>query len=404
MRTVQTLFYTLSLCLALQAQTVVEVTGRTYTLKPMADGTSLRVFGFADDPLLESPVPGYTIEVNEGDSVIIDFLNFSQGAPHTIHLHGLDVNQANDGVPHLSFEVFHMEHGYYRFRAPHAGTYLYHCHVVSSIHVQAGMYAMLIVHPPDGSKTTWEGGYEYHSEWRLMMSEMDKAWHHDSVLVHPYDTSGDMHMVHIPEYHPQYFLVNGLSDQQLRQQSPLSAEVNGSIYLRLANMGFLKNRVIFPPGLNARIVSSDGRPLPVEEETDTVHIHPGERYGVLCSATAEVTDSIRIEYINMNTGLIDSIQYVRYTIEGFLSADDANEDRVAVRQFPNPSDGRIVIDNGYMKVLQLCITNAMGQMVLNTMVIPGRNAMDIQLEPGIYYFSYLRNNTAVTSEKVLIIH
>lgn len=390
-------------CSPVRTQTIVEVTGRNYTIKTMADGTPLRVFGFADDPIADSPVPGYTIEMNEGDSVIVDFLNFSQGAPHTIHLHGLDVSQANDGVPHLSFEVFHQEHGYYRFRAPHAGTYLYHCHVVSSIHVQAGMYAMLIVHPPDGSKTTWTGGHEYHAEWRMMMSEMDKAWHHDSVLVHPYDTSSNMHMVEIPEYHPQYFLVNGLSDQQLRQVPAFEAVANGNTYVRLVNIGFLKNRVIFPSALNARIISSDGRPLPVEEISDTIELHPGERYGVLCKATDEFSDSIRVEFINMNTGLIDSVQYVHFVIDGFLSVPDKGHLEGDVFQFPNPSShGKITVVNETSQRLRLTAFNTAGQAVVETWVEQGVNTLTLPLEPGLYHFVYSVEGTIVATEKVVV--
>ena len=105
--------------------------------KILTNNDTIRVFGFAQSLGEQPGVPGPTLEMNEGDSVHIDLWNVSQGAPHTIHLHGLDVDQQNDGVPHLSFDVHHMDHGYYHFKAPHAGTYLYHCHVASTIHVHS---------------------------------------------------------------------------------------------------------------------------------------------------------------------------------------------------------------------------------------------------------------------------
>jgi len=116
----------LILSLDVYSQQVRQIIGRNVGWKTLSDGNNVRVFGFADNLSQYPDVPGPTLEFTEGDSVIIDFWNISQGAPHTIHLHGLDVNQENDGVPHLSFEVHHMEHGFYRFRAPAAGTYLYH--------------------------------------------------------------------------------------------------------------------------------------------------------------------------------------------------------------------------------------------------------------------------------------
>ena len=244
------------------SQDPILIIGRNTGTKDLADGNSIRTFGFAKEFGENPGIPGPTIEVNEGDSVVIDFWNISQGAPHTIHLHGLDVDQENDGVPHLSFEVHHMAHGFYRFRAPHAGTYLYHCHVVSSIHVQAGMFGLLVVKPSDGSNFTWNDGYEIHSETRLFMSEIDTTWHNDSVLLHDYDTNMPHHMVKIPVYDPQHFLINGSSEQQLIDDSlKITGMANSNIYLRLANIGFMGNKVVFPTELNARVIDSDGRPI-----------------------------------------------------------------------------------------------------------------------------------------------
>ena len=123
------------------------IIGRNNGTMVLHDGNITDIFGFAETLGESISLPGPTINITEGDSVQIDFWNVSQGAPHTIHLHGLDVNQENDGVPALSYEVHHMDHGYYKFKAPHPGTYIYHCHVVSTIHVQAGMYGVIIVKP-----------------------------------------------------------------------------------------------------------------------------------------------------------------------------------------------------------------------------------------------------------------
>ena len=215
--------------------------------KEMHDGVVLRTFGFAQSFSEQPPIPGPTLYANEGDSVVLDLFNVSQGAPHTIHLHGLDVNQENDGVPHLSFEVHHMEHGYYYFVAPHPGTYFYHCHVVSTIHVQAGMYGVFIVKPADGSNITWDGGYPYSQEKLYTMSEMDPLWHEDSVMEHDHDTTQTIHEVSIPEYHPSYFLVNGQSEQQLLEPDiALQTAKEEVSFLRMANIGYLANRVTFP--------------------------------------------------------------------------------------------------------------------------------------------------------------
>ena len=110
------------------------------------------------------------------------------------------------------------------------------------------------------------------------MSEIDTVWHNDTVLLHEYDTTSSMHHVKIPIYDPQHFLVNGLGQSQLIDSVIVTGQVDENIYVRLANIGYYKNIVVLPSGLNARIVSSDGRPLSTEIETDSVVVYPGEYY------------------------------------------------------------------------------------------------------------------------------
>lgn len=361
------------------AQDPILIISRNTGMKTLADGNIVRTFGFAEEIGQNPPVPGPTIEINEGDSVIIDFWNISQGAPHTIHLHGLDVNQENDGVPHLSFEVHHMEHGFYRFRAPHAGTYLYHCHVVSSIHVQAGMYGLLVVKPPEGSNYTWDGGYEIHSEARLLMSEIDTNWHTDSVLLHEYDTTMSHHIIPIPVYDPQHFLVNGRSEQQLIDKVEITGYANYNTYVRLANVGYLANRVIFPPELNARIIDSDGRPLPTEESTDTVEVYPGERYGVLCNPTALFSGSVRVQYVNLNTDVVENEQEIAVDIDVIWGIEDQGSTSITV--FPNPAVSEIVVNDPAGELQnggQMQLTSLSGAMI-RQWVLPEHSAQPHRL-------------------------
>lgn len=327
-----------------QAQQQLFLVGRTIGYKYLHDGDSVRIFGFDTDYFTSPLSPGPTLYMNEGDSVELEFFNFSQGAPHTIHLHGLDVNQANDGVPHLSFEVYHMESGFYRFTAPHAGTYLYHCHVVSAVHVQAGMYGLIIVRPPDGSNTTWDGGYAFDQEHAFFMSEVDVNWHLDSVLDHDYDTTMTTHMVPVPEYHPQYFLVNGYSEQQLDTAADFQTSIGAVNYLRMSNIGYYGNRIIFPSIMDAQIISSDGRPLPQIDLSDTLEIYPGERFGILSTSNIEYTDSIAVEYFDLNTGIIHDTQYIEIKVEGVFGTNDLEQQSLAFNVWPNPSNGLFTLD------------------------------------------------------------
>ena len=87
--------------------------------------------------------------------------------PHTVHLHGLDVDQASDGVPETGAVARVGETITYRFVATHAGTYWYHCHVDTVEHLTMGMYGALIVHPADGPGRAWTDGPHTGPGWGL---------------------------------------------------------------------------------------------------------------------------------------------------------------------------------------------------------------------------------------------
>ncbi|MFT7604740.1 MAG: hypothetical protein ACI8VT_002330 [Saprospiraceae bacterium] len=378
--------------------------------KVLANGDTIRVFGFAQSLAAQPGVPGPTIVANEGDSVHIDLWNVSQGAPHTIHLHGLDVNQQNDGVPHLSFDVPHLEHGFYNFMAPHAGTYLYHCHVVSTIHVQAGMYGLIIIKPSDGSNTTWNGGFPYTEEHAYFLSEIDTTWHKDSVLLHDHDTTMAIHLIEIPKYDPQFFLINGFSDQQLIEENEnFNSSVNQSDYVRLANIGYYGSRVIFPPELNARIVSSDGRPLNDVEVTDTVYLYPGERYGVLTEANMEFQGQISFEYIDLNTMRIKNTQVVPVNVSGFVEINEITGNDFPFKIIPNPisQNAKIEFELKDYRNVKIRIIDLNGRLVSDTpyrLFQSGENFVDIGKmvqAKGIYMVQLIVEGAGSSIQKMI---
>lgn len=380
----------------------VQLIARNTGKKIVANGDTIRTMGFAQDIMANPNVPGPTLEFNEGDSIEIDLWNFSQGAPHTIHLHGLDVDQENDGVPHLSFSVPHLEHGYYKFKAPHAGTYLYHCHVVSAIHVQAGMYGLLIVHPSDGSQKTWDGGYDYDISMSMLMSEIDTIWHNDSIIKHDYDTAMTIHTVKLPEYEPQYYLINGSSDHQIADSSiALNTAVGAINYLRLANVGYKGNRIVFPASMGAQIIDSDGRPLPTVEVSDTLVLLPGERYGVLGTFNAELTDMITVEYFDLNTMAVCDTQEVPVKVVGVWGI--AKNEYNVFKVFPNPTDGNLTIHFDDRPATEIRIYSVSGQLisrfpVLNTQL----TTIDVSgLSKGAYILETVLEDQEVVRQTIV---
>ena len=350
-------------------------------------------------------LPSPTLEFVENDSVELNMWNLSQGPPHTIHLHGLDVDQENDGVPMLSFAVEHDDTGSYYFEAPHPGTYLYHCHETSVLHVQSGMYGMVIIRPQSADTLTWENGYSFHSERAWLASEIDTNWHNDSIIHHPHDTTATTHL--ILDYIPQHFLINGKSEQQLLNNVEINASVDEIVYLRLANIGYYGTRFIFPAALNAKAVSTDGRPLPDEFISDTIEILPGERYGVLIESAIEFQDVVNIEYFDLNTGIVANTQQPVVNINGFVGIEEQD---VAenIQLFPNPTSDKINImfPNEISENTDIFITDLLGHTVFekNDIKLENRTLeLDlINLKSGTYLLNIKSPNT-ITSKRITII-
>ena len=236
--------------------------------------------------------PSAHLEVIEGQLTSIAFQNMSP-MDHTIHLHGLDVDQQNDGVPATSFAVPRMGSYTYQFIAPHAGTYHYHCHVDTVIHYHRGMFGTIIVRPPNSAtNVAWTGGPSFDEEvlWQLMTYDLTWKNLNDSGL----GTS---------RHRPDAFMINGYSSPQARtdQFTRLVGSVGQRIYLRIVNSSYQWGRVRLA-GLPFDVVASDGRPMLQTVTTDSWDIGPGERYDLLLTPKAPISADATVEYLDDYTG------------------------------------------------------------------------------------------------------
>ena len=149
------------------------VGGTDYTawyFAPQGSGTHGRGF------MADRQMPSVHMECIEGQQTVISFKNESF-MPHTIHLHGMDVSQRADGVPNTSLTILPQQTYDYRFLAPHAGTYHYHCHEDTLLHYARGMLGAVIVRPPNAStNTAWTGGPTFDEEVLWQLQTVDTSW------------------------------------------------------------------------------------------------------------------------------------------------------------------------------------------------------------------------------------
>ncbi len=92
-------------------------------------------------------IPGPTLDVYEGDSVIVHFTN-ELPEPTTVHWHGLHIPASEDGSPFQPVMPGQRHDFVFRIAPGTAGTYWYHPHPDrrAGYQVAMGLYGALIVH------------------------------------------------------------------------------------------------------------------------------------------------------------------------------------------------------------------------------------------------------------------
>lgn len=340
-----------------------------------ATSTNFWGFGFYVPSSPNRPtLPGPTLIIDEGDTVNIHFRNLSLEM-HTIHLHGLDVDQLNDGVPATSYAVVYNDSTVYTFVAKNTGSFLYHCHVETVHHLAMGMYGMIVVRNKPNPNQLFDSGPGFNKEYLFLGSEMDRAWNDFPLAPGPFNL-----------YAANYFMINGFSGAQLFTDSTnvINAQVNDSIVLRLGSMSYGYQKYTFPTGLNAKVYMSDGRPLPTPFSSDTLRIYPGERYEVVLKPTTLVNDYITVDYHNCNNETYMGTNYIgvnMYVPVGIADNKTANGFRI----FPNPANELLYFMNDDVRNTEAIIYSINGAEVLKTKIVLGKNTLDVSnLNSGMY--------------------
>jgi len=183
----------------------------------MGDGKPMYVFGFSRLPLgvgpeeamtvgmLATEQPGPSLVVKEGQTLYLTLTNVGMIMrpdlfdPHTVHWHGY-ANAAPffDGNPVSSVSVKMGSSFTYFYRANEPGTYMYHCHVEATEHMQMGMLGQLYVLPrQDGTRYEFPAG-SGRSYTRFAYNDGDgSTGYHVAVPLQLADFDPDFHTLHL---------------------------------------------------------------------------------------------------------------------------------------------------------------------------------------------------------------
>lgn len=119
-----------------------------------AQETSIRLGSGAvvDAWTYNGQVPGPALTVREGDLVQVTLVNRLPREGVTVHWHGLDVPNAEDGVAGVTQDAVPPGGSHvYRFRADQVGTFWYHTHQRPLVGVRRGLFGSLVVLPAEGA-------------------------------------------------------------------------------------------------------------------------------------------------------------------------------------------------------------------------------------------------------------
>ena len=103
-----------------------------------------------DGYTLNGSSPGPEIRARQGDLIQVTLVNQNVTDGATLHWHGVDVPNAEDGVAGVTQDAVPAggEH-VYRFVAEDVGTYWYHSHQVSHEQVKRGLFGVLVIEPAE---------------------------------------------------------------------------------------------------------------------------------------------------------------------------------------------------------------------------------------------------------------
>ena len=95
--------------------------------------------------------PGPELRARLGDLVEVTLVNRDVEPGVTIHWHGVDVPNGEDGVAGVTQDAVAPGGSYtYRFRAEQVGTFWYHSHETGSKQVARGLLGAFVIDPPQG--------------------------------------------------------------------------------------------------------------------------------------------------------------------------------------------------------------------------------------------------------------
>lgn len=214
-------------------------------------------------------IPGPEIRVIEGDKVKIVFTNKLPKAT-TVHWHGIDVPNDQDGVPGVTQKAIKPGETYtYEFTAKPAGTRFYHTHggaamVDEAEQLDKGLSGAFIIEPKNYATNKPD------REYTLILDEWNTTGMSSAMGKNAGAMAGMAYNL---------FTING---RAFPDTEPLKVKKGERVRIRMINGGTSTIHPMHLHGHQFKVVAVDGNPVPKAAQLtrNTQPIHPGETYDI----------------------------------------------------------------------------------------------------------------------------
>jgi len=292
---------------------------------------------------LAAQFPAPAIVLDEGQQFYLSLTNVGMANrpdlsdPHTVHFHGFpQASDTFDGVPDATISINMGSTLTYFYNIVEPGTYMYHCHVEATEHMQMGMLGNLYVHAGQdktapgtllGAHThtatdryvynDGDGTTRYDVEVPIQLSSFDSNFHDASMTTQPlpFANMKDNYVMLNGRGYPD--TVNPAVDAipapaenggQLSQQENALVEATAgqTILLRLSNLNVTNHYTLRILGLDMTVVGRgarlqrgpDGKDL--YYTTNHVQVGPGEGIDVLIDTNGVTPGTYYLYSTNLN--------------------------------------------------------------------------------------------------------
>ncbi|MFV2055150.1 MAG: multicopper oxidase domain-containing protein [Thiohalomonadales bacterium] len=316
------------------------------------------------DGTLAANVPAPSIILEQDQEFYLTLTNVGMANrpdlsdPHTVHFHGFPQASAIfDGVPDATISVNMGASLTYYYNVVEPGTYMYHCHVEATEHMQMGMLGNLYVHAgqdkvavgtPLGSYfhtagdryayNDGDGSTVYQVEAAIQLASFDPVFHDASMNTQPLPFAGmkDTYAMLNGRGYPDTVNPGALvpppeTGGKVTQKVSafVEANVGQKILLRLSNLNVTNYYTLTALGLDMRVVGKGARQLKGSDGIDlsyytkSVTLGGGEAWDVIIDTTGVAPGTYFLYTTNMNFLSNNTEDYGGMMTEIFISPPSA---------------------------------------------------------------------------------